>query len=80
MVTKLPTPTAETPAANHSPTFSGVTPPVGATGMWASGAITDFTYCGPRTSAGNSLTRSAPASAELTISVGVKAPLIETAW
>src|SRR6188472_1645369 len=40
LVTALPTPTPATPAANHSFTFSTVTPPAGMTGTCASGAST----------------------------------------
>ena len=40
LVTALPTPTPATPAANHSLTFSIVTPPAGMIGRCASGAST----------------------------------------
>jgi hypothetical protein len=60
--------------------FPVVTPPAGMSGTCASGASTALAYGMPAFSVGNSLTISAPASADSSISVGVNAPLMVGTW
>src|SRR5205807_2779623 len=67
-------PTAAAPAANQSPTFSGVTPPVGRRRAWGSGARIARMWRGPPVSAGKILINSAPRSSAWRTSVGLNAP------
>src|SRR3972149_5048118 len=56
----LPAPTANAPAASHSPTFVALTPPVGIIGILGNGALRAFIYDGPPNEPGKIFTTSEP--------------------
>ena len=61
-------PTAAAPALSHSPTFSGVTPPVGNRRAWGNGARIDRMCLGEDKSIGGDLKR--PRNLRHAMSVG----------
>src|SRR3972149_211844 len=73
-----PTAMAAAPARMNWAVLSSETPPTGINLTWGSGARTALKYAGPPISAGNTLTKSAPHSQALRISVGVYAPGMTT--
>src|SRR5262249_48633960 len=70
----LPTPRQQAPALRNAAAVVRSTPPVGITRICGKGPRIALKNAGPTTSAGNTLTMSAPASHAARISVGVNAP------